>query len=182
MSFENTKLNRKIKAAIKNMIKFKLVTDICDIQKLSTLASAIWHEAFADILCPEQIDYMIEKFQSFGAIKTAIDKDNYEYFFISDETGIAGYTGIQEADGKLFLSKLYIAKENRGRKIASKAFDFIETLARKRNLKSIWLTVNRNNAHAIEVYKSKGFSIIRTQVTDIGNGFVMDDFVFEKNL
>jgi len=164
------------------MIKFKLVTDICDIQKLSVLASAIWHEAFANILSPEQINYMIEKFQSFEAIKTAIDKDNYEYFFISDETGIAGYTGIQQKDDKLFLSKIYIAKEKRGQKLASKAFDFIETIARKRNLKSIWLTVNRNNTHAIEVYKSKGFSIIRTQITDIGNGFVMDDYVFEKNL
>jgi len=164
------------------MIKFIKVTDICDIQKLAVLASAIWHEAFANILSPEQIDYMIEKFQSFGAIKTAIDKDNYEYFFISDETGITGYTGIQQKDDKLFLSKIYIAKENRGRKIASEAFLFLEELARKRNLKSIWLTVNRNNTHAIEVYKSKGFSIIRTQITDIGNGFVMDDYVFEKNL
>lgn len=164
------------------MINFVKIKSDSGIQKLAVLADKIWHEAFSEILSPEQIDYMIEKFQSFGAIKTAIDKDNYEYFFISDETGIAGYTGIQEADGKLFLSKLYIAKENRGRKIASKAFDFIETLARKRNLKSIWLTVNRNNTHAIEVYKSKGFSIIRTQVTDIGNGFVMDDFVFEKNI
>jgi len=182
MSFENTRLNRKIKAVIKIMIKFTLIKSHNEIQKLVILASAIWHEAFADILCPEQIDYMIEKFQSFGAIKTSIDKDNYEYFFISDETGIAGYTGIQQKDDKLFLSKLYIAKEKRGQKLASKAFDFIETLARKRNLKSIWLTVNRNNTHAIEVYKSKGFSIIRTQVTDIGNGFVMDDFVFEKNL
>ena len=164
------------------MIKFTLIKSHNEIQKLVILASAIWHEAFADILCPEQIDYMIEKFQSFGAIKTSIDKDNYEYFFISDETGIAGYTGIQQKDDKLFLSKLYIAKEKRGQKLASKAFDFIETVARKRNLKSIWLTVNRNNTHAIEVYKSIGFSIIRTQVTDIGNGFVMDDFVFEKNL
>jgi len=164
------------------MIKFKLISHICDIQKLSTLASAIWHEAFSEILSLDQINYMIEKFQSFEAIKTAIDKDNYEYFFISDETGITGYTGVQQKDNKLFLSKLYIAKENRGRKIASEAFLFLEELARKRNLKSIWLTVNRNNTHAIEVYKSKGFSIIRTQVTDIGNGFVMDDFVFEKNL
>lgn len=164
------------------MIKLTIIKSHNDIQKLAVLASAIWHEAFSEILSPEQIDYMIEKFQSFGAIKTAIEQDGYEYFFISDETGIAGYTGIQQKDDKLFLSKIYIAKEKRGQKLASKAFDFIETLARKRNLKSIWLTVNRNNTHAIEVYKSRGFSIIRTQVTDIGNGFIMDDYVFEKNL
>ena len=39
-----------------------------------------------------------------------------------------------------------------------------------------------NNNHAIEVYKHKGFVVIRKQVADIGNGFVMDDYVFEKDL
>ena len=55
-------------------------------------------------------------------------------------------------------------------------------IAKERNLKAVWLTVNRNNSHAIEVYKHKGFIITRTQVADIGNGFVMDDYIFEKNI
>ena len=42
----------------------------------------------------------------------------------------------------------------------------------------IWLTVNKHNNGTIAVYKKFGMKIIRSQVTDIGNGFVMDDYVF----
>lgn len=164
------------------MINFIKINNDSDIQKLAVLADKIWHEAFSGILTVEQINYMLEKFQSFEALKNVIEKKGYEYFFICDGDEIVGYTGLQETGGKLFLSKLYISKQSRGKKIASRTFDFIEEFAEKRNLKSIWLTVNRNNTHAIEVYKAEGFEVVREQKTDIGNGFVMDDFVFDKNL
>ena len=45
-------------------------------------------------------------------------------------------------------------------------------------MKSIWLTVNRHNYDAKKVYDAFGMKIIRDQVTDIGNGFVMDDHVY----
>ena len=47
-------------------------------------------------------------------------------------------------------------------------------------LRSAYLTVNRGNAKAIRAYERNGFKVVRTQVTDIGNGFVMDDYVMEK--
>ncbi|CAH0117684.1 MULTISPECIES: hypothetical protein [unclassified Paenibacillus] len=34
----------------------------------------------------------------------------------------------------------------------------------------------------IAVYEKKGFRTVRTQVADIGNGFVMDDHVMEKEI
>ena len=112
----------------------------------------------------------------------AINKNGYEYYFIKDGNSVIGYTGLKPENEKLFLSKLYILKEYRGKQVASKTFDFIERLAKGKKLKAVWLTVNRNNNHAIEVYKHKGFVVTRTQVADIGNGFVMDDYIFEKIL
>jgi len=163
-------------------ITFEQVLTEKQIKVLADTANIVWHDAFKEILTLSQIEYMIEKFQSFNALSEAINKNNYEYYFIKFNDNIAGYTGICEENGKLFLSKLYILKEYRGKQIASKTFDFIENLAKQKKLKSIWLTVNRNNNHAIEVYKHKGFIVARTQVADIGNGFVMDDYVFEKSL
>ncbi|MBR3628266.1 MAG: GNAT family N-acetyltransferase, partial [Elusimicrobia bacterium] len=139
-------------------------------------------EAFTNIITLSQIEYMVEKFQSFNALYEAINKNNYKYYLIKSDNIIMGYTGLHEEKGKLFLSKLYILKKYRGKQVASRTFEFIENLAKQKNLKSVWLTVNRNNNHAIEVYKHKGFVITRTQVADIGNGFVMDDFIFEKNI
>lgn len=40
-----------------------------DIQQLAKLANEIWHEYFIDIISFEQIEYMVEKFQSYPALK-----------------------------------------------------------------------------------------------------------------
>ena len=163
-------------------ITFEQVITKEQIKVLADTANVVWHDAFKEILTLEQIEYMIEKFQSFQALSQAIQDNGYKYYLIKTDNNVAGYTGLHEENGKMFLSKLYILKEYRGEQISSKTFDFIENLAKGKNLKSVWLTVNRNNKHAIAVYKHKGFILIREQVADIGNGFVMDDFVFEKVL
>ena len=163
-------------------LQFEQVINEEQIKILADVANTVWHDAFKEILTLEQIEYMIDKFQSFNALTEAINKNNYEYYFIKEGNNVLGYTGLKPEEEKLFLSKLYILKEFRGKQVASKTFEFIENLAKGRNLKSVWLTVNKNNNHAIEVYKHKGFAVIRKQVADIGNGFVMDDYVFEKML
>ena len=149
---------------------------------MADTANIVWHEAYKEIVSVAQIDYMIEKFQSFNPLSEAINKNNYLYYLIKVDNNVAGYIGLHEENEKMFLSKLYILKEFRGKQVASKTFKFIENLAKSKKLKSVWLTVNKNNSHAIDVYKHSGFVVIRKQVADIGNGFVMDDFIFEKNI
>jgi len=163
-------------------ITFEKVITKEQLEFLSHTANIVWHDAFKDILSLEQIEYMIDKFQSFSAFEKAIDQDNYQYYFVKNDDKVLGYIGLQIQKEKLFLSKLYLLRESRGKKIATKSFEFIEEFAKKNNLKSVWLTVNKYNYHAIEVYKHKGFIKIRDLVTDIGNGFVMDDYVFEKEI
>ena len=51
--------------------------------------------------------------------------------------------------------------------------------AKLRELNKIWLTCNRNNTSSLEVYKHLGFEVVREEVADIGNGFVMDDYILE---
>ena len=59
-----------------------------NIRALATLASEIWHEYFVSIITEEQIDYMVEKFQSYPALKKAIEEEHYTYFLASgDQTG-----------------------------------------------------------------------------------------------
>ena len=40
----------------------------------------------------------------------------------------------------------------------------------------IWLTVNKKNTNSISAYQKMGYKIIEEIVTDIGEGYVMDDF------
>lgn len=149
---------------------------------LALLADDIWHQHFATILSMDQIDYMLEKFQSVKSMTKQMINDGYEYYFISVNGEKVGYTGIKKDGNKLFLSKLYLQEKHRGKGYASSVFEQLILLARKQNLTSIWLTVNRYNEDTIAIYQKKGFTTIRTQVTDIGGGFVMDDYVMELNI
>lgn len=161
---------------IQYMMEFIEVTDI---KCLAQLASDIWHEYWTKILTPEQIDYMIENFQSEPAIKKQLKQENYIYFFININDENAGYIGLSKKKDYLFLSKLYIIKQMRHSGIGSTSFEFIKNFAQKYNYKKIILTVNKYNTNTIKAYHKWGFNIVDSVVTDIGNGFVMDDYVME---
>lgn len=87
--------------------------EVKNITKLANLASEIWHEYWVEILTPEQIDYMVENFQSEKSISNQIKNENYIYFFINVDNENAGYIGLSKKQDHMFLSKLYIKKEFR---------------------------------------------------------------------
>lgn len=148
-----------------------------EIHEIAILANEIWHQHFIPIIGEAQVDYMLEKFQSYPAIKSQIETDGYEYFQIYSGHTMVGYTGVHQEDGALFLSKLYIKKEFRGQHLATKTLEYLIGLCNERELKKIWLTCNKYNANTLAVYDHLGFSITDEQVADIGNGFVMDDYI-----
>ena len=161
-----------------NMIKADTDEQLLSV---SRLADEIWHEYFPCILTAGQIDYMVEKFQSFPAMKAQVEK-GYSYYIISKNGEYLGYTGICPEEDGLFLSKLYLKKEFRGKGYARQAFEFLKKLCAEKGYKYIRLTVNKHNADTIAVYKKLGFELLRSEVTDIGNGYVMDDYVYIYNM
>ncbi len=153
-----------------------------EIKKLASLTSEIWHEYWPVILSEEQIDFMVEKFQSYNAIKKQLEEERYIYNIFEDNGNIIGYFGVSIKDDYLFLSKLYAKKEFRGLGCGRQVFNKIQQIARQYNKKSIQLTVNKNNTNTIKAYEKWGFKEIDAVVTDIGNGFVMDDYIMEFTL
>lgn len=157
------------------------VTNMELIYSVTAVADDIWHQHFTPIIGEEQVDYMLEKFLSPDALEEQI-RSGYEYFLFSYEYTFAGFAGICAKEGSLFLSKLYVHEEFRGKGISSYMLkQFIET-CKERSLDKIWLTCNRYNTTTLDIYKHMGFEIIREEVTDIGNGFVMDDYVLEYRI
>lgn len=148
------------------------------ILNVATMAEEIWHEYFPALISEEQIDYMLEKFLSFDSIFEQI-QNGYEYFLLIHDYTFAGFAGVHEENGSLFLSKLYIHKDFRGNGISSKVMKNLIELCKVRSLDKIWLTCNRGNESALAIYKHFGFIQTREQVSDIGGGFVMDDYILE---
>ena len=158
-------------------------TTAAGLAEIATLANEIWHECFVGIISAEQIDYMVEKFQSFYPIMKQVSEQDYSYYAVREDGELCGYFCVKpENDERFFLSKLYLRKDKRGRGIASSMLGRIFEEGRKAGKKRVYLTVNKHNDHAISVYKSTGFEITDEAVTDIGNGFVMDDFILSYTL
>src|SRR5262249_43125878 len=76
-------------------------------------------------------------------------------------------------------SKLYLKREARGSGAGRLTMERIERFARGRGLGSIWLTVNKRNP-SVRAYQRMGFAITADLCTDVGAGFVMDDYRMEK--
>ncbi|MFC4721812.1 GNAT family N-acetyltransferase [Geojedonia litorea] len=150
-------------------------------QQIAQMANIIWREHYTSIIGNAQVDYMLGKFQSVDAIAEQVES-GYEYYTIDFNDEPVGYLSIKQDEDVLFLSKIYILKPFRGKKIGQKAMQFIESRARELECTQLQLTVNKNNTNSILAYERLGFEKVETMVIDIGSGFVMDDFRMEKNL
>lgn len=167
-------------------IEFVAVETPEDRRRLAALADEIWHEYWPALIGEAQTDYMVEQFQSLEAIERDMAEHGYEYWFLrtDDDGRVVGYTGgrPEPETNRFFISKIYLLAEERGRGFASQTVRFYEDLCRERGFGAMYLTVNKHNDLGVRAYLGKGFETIDSVETDIGQGFIMDDFVMEKRV
>lgn len=149
-----------------------------DAPLLADLAETCWRSHYTPIIGRDQVDYMLERFQSAEAIARQI-ADALSYFLIEDEQGTAlGYLATELRTDHLFLSKLYILPGNHRRGIGRRVLD---ELVKTHPNQPIHLTVNKHNHQAICFYEKAGFENHGPIITDIGNGYLMDDWKMVRN-
>ncbi len=160
------------------------------IREIAGIAEITWTEHYTSLIGSAQVAYMIEKFQSVSAITDQIQQ-GYRYYLIQFDGQAAGYISIlsqpmetsplpsEPMEKSLFLSKFYVEKPYRGRHIATQTIAFIKEICKKEELHKIWLTANKQNRSSLEVYEHLGFTRARDVITDIGEGYVMDDYIME---
>ena len=145
---------------------------------MESLAKEIWMQHYIPIIGKSQVDYMLDKYQSYDAISNDISNGYIYYIAFLDDLP-CGYSAVKQQKG-IFLSKFYVKKSFRGKGVGKAMMKRIFTYTKEQHMSRIWLTCNKNNTVSIDVYKTLGFSIIDECVTDIGKGYVMDDYVLEK--
>jgi ribosomal protein S18 acetylase RimI-like enzyme len=161
------------------------VTTPVDIRAVADLAQRIWTEHYTPIIGAAQVAYMLERFQTAGAIGRQIGEEGVRYWLCIEAGEPVGYLAVQPRPGagagagELFLSKLYVRKDCRGRGLARAMVAHAADLARELGLPRLRLTVNRHNTGAHAAYAALGFVRTAAQRFDIGGGFVMDDYVYE---
>ena len=168
---------------MKAKAKLKRVSREREFLALADLQHTIWRENYAVVIAGEQIEYMLEHFQSVPAIKEA-DARGCEYYLIRAFGVNMGYAAVEpnNPQGKMFLSKIYLLEEYRGKGYARDVVNEVREMARSLRLRAIWLTVAKNNVSSIAAYEHLGFRNTEDICKEIGGGFVMDDHVMELSV
>lgn len=153
-----------------------------ELQSLEEEIARLWHSTYDTLLGKEQVAYMTKKFQSAEAIENQLAGGKYRYYHVVAGEENIGYCGVCLEETKLFLSKLYLKENCRGRGLGQKALECVAALAEAEGKRCVYLTVNKQNARAIRAYEKFGFQRTESLCSDIGQGYVMDDYVYEYRL
>ena len=154
--------------------------DVNGIKEMSEMATAILREHYDPIIGKEQNDYMLDMFQSVEAVTEQLSH-GYNYYFAKNDGTNAGFLAYYPREGALYLSKLYLYKDQRGKGFSRVMLEFLKEKAKELGLNRIELNVNKNNPTKY-IYERLGFTVAREEKNDIGNGFYMDDFVYVLEL
>ena len=157
-------------------IEILLPDDAKEITEMSQMATAILREHYDPIIGKEQNDYMLNMFQSENAIRDQL-AHGYRYYFVREGDKDLGFLAFYPKENCLYLSKLYLYKDQRGKGFSRQILEMLKTQAKELGLNRIELNVNRNNP-SVAIYESLGFAVAREEKNDIGNGFYMDDYVY----
>lgn len=159
------------------MLTFTRVTPM-DIPRLRRLARRIWHACYPEIISVAQINYMLDEFFSPAALRQDLAAGQiWELAWLRHKP--VGFVACVPAPSRrpLKLSKLYLLPACHGRGLGHAMLTRVKAIARRRNARNIFLTVNKRNAKAIRAYLRAGFTVTRSIKVNIGRGFVMDDYV-----
>ena len=151
------------------------------IEELADFAKEVFIDYYIDIIGYDQALYMTDKFLSNEAIKKLLD-DGAIFKMIKIDNKIVAFTEYLKEDNRIFLSKLYIHKDYRHQGLGKILLNDCIEYARNNSCDSIYLTVNKNNINSINIYNHLGFKKIDSVVNDIGNNYVMDDYIMELHI
>lgn len=149
-----------------------------DIPVIHDLAERIWKVHYPAIISMEQINYMLDKMYSRIALEEQIKSGHHFYLLISADVPVGYLSYSSVGENEYFLHKLYIDSTLHHKGMGS--YFFNQIFGKLKGIKSIRLTVNRQNFSAINFYFKTGFVIQEVKDFDIGNGYQMNDFVMVK--
>jgi ribosomal protein S18 acetylase RimI-like enzyme len=151
---------------------------------IKDLANAIWPSTYGNILSTAQLEYMLDTFYSIANLEKQMDNGQVFELLFEDKTAIGfvayelncNFDNLSQPLTK--IHKIYLLPETQGKGFGKFMIDEIVKIAKSNNQKGIFLNVNKYNKAKI-FYEKLGFVISKEEVIDIGNDYVMDDYVME---
>lgn len=159
----------------------KLTTE--ELVIVQEVAHKTWPNTFRNILSNAQIDYMLEwMYNRDTLIRQA--KSGHEFYVFENKGVVLGFCGIEPFHpdpDSLKIHKLYVLPESQGLGVGKQLIEKSKEVALKNGLKSVVLNVNRFN-NAVDFYKHLDFIIVKEEDIEIGNGYLMEDYVMSLTI
>jgi ribosomal protein S18 acetylase RimI-like enzyme len=151
---------------------------------VARLGETIWRGHYSKIISMAQIEYMLAGRYAPEKLRAYIGADDRWLRLLRLDGEPVGYCSysLTASPGEMKLEQLYLLAEHKGRGLGGAMMRHVEAEARRRACRTLMLTVNKYNTDSIAIYRKSGFVVREQAVFDIGNGFVMDDYVMEKQL
>lgn len=157
--------------------------DLGDYKIINDLAIKTWYDTYSSILSQEQLEYMLNTMYSLEAITEQIAIKGHHFLLLSEDDKYLGFASyeLNYTSGTTKLHKLYVLPETQGRGAGRLLISKIENAAKNNGNDKIVLNVNRYN-NAANFYLKNGFTKAGEEDINIGNGYLMEDFIMEKGL
>ncbi|GLB52935.1 N-acetyltransferase [Neptunitalea chrysea] len=156
-----------------------------DVFLIRELALKVWPDTFKSILSEQQIAYMMDMMYSVPALQEQL-KNNCRFLIIKKEDSAVGFVsfeiGYNQNPEVTKLHKIYILSEYQSKGLGKITINKVATIAKENNCTILALNVNRYNANAIISYEKIGFTKTKVENINIGNGYLMEDYIMEKKL
>lgn len=155
-----------------------------DFEPLARLADTIWRAHYGPLIGLAQVEYMLKGRYTPEKLRTYLGASDRWLRLLKLDGERIGYCSysLTATPGEMKLEQLYLLESFKGRGLGGLMLRHVEAEARAHGCATLMLTVNKGNTGSIAVYKKSGFTVREEAVFDIGNGFVMDDYVMEKRL
>lgn len=155
-----------------------------ELASISRLAAVIWPVCYAGIISTAQMDYMLGRMYSPDTLRDEVRNRGVRFELLTvagEPTGFASHS-LTSDPTVAKLHKLYVLPQTHGSGLGWRLLLHCEAACHARGARRLILTVNKQNARAIAFYQRNGFTSVEAVVTDIGGGFVMDDYIMAKEL
>lgn len=155
-----------------------------DVVEIAALARVVWQHAYPAIITQAQIDYMLEERYNTGHLLGELAQPGlwWDQAFIDGQRVGFSSCYLTETSGELKLDKLYVHPEQQRSGIGAALIGHVMAHGRDNGCHTVMLAVNKRNSKAIVAYEKRGFAIRDSVRVDIGNGFVMDDFIMARSI
>lgn len=155
-----------------------------DFGTVARLGDTIWRAHYGTMISLAQIDYMLAGRYAPERLRAYMDSDERWMWLLRVDDVPVGYCScsLGESADEMKLEQLYLSSAHKGKGLGGRMLRHVEEKTRAQGRSRLYLTVNKGNADSIAIYRKSGFVVREEAVFDIGNGYVMDDYVMEKRL